>query len=292
MRITQSMLVRNTISRLFKSRENLMKTQERISTQKKIQKPSDEPIAFSRTQRLHEAYRQNDVFLGNIEEAQGWMENTSSMLEQLYQYIADARIAATHGTDAVSEDDLKKSLGSQLRGFLDEAVSLLNSSYLGKNVFAGTMTKKETPFVKTDLDVSYNGNDGKIKRRISKNIVLDINVTGKEIVGTNLFGAMKETILALEEGDDDSLKSALDHLKDAEKKLLNLSTRFGSKISNLQLIKDRLISTNDNFRKFISQEEDAVLEEEIISLKSQQIAYQAALQSSSEIMNLSILKYM
>ncbi len=62
--------------------------------------------------------------------------------------------------------------------------------------------------------------------------------------------------------------------------------------NNLQLIKDRLTTTNENFRKFISQEEDAVLEEELVNLKSQQVAYQATLQSTSEVMNLSILKFM
>ncbi len=292
MRITSAMFMRNAVARLFQNRADMMKTQERIATQKKIEKPSDNPVGFSRAERLREAYRQNEVFMKNIDDSEGWMDNTSSLLDQLHQYAMDAVTQASHGLDAVTTDDVRQAIASQLTGILQEAVSVGNSTYMGKNVFAGTETKIEQPFQQNGLDVSYGGNDGKIKRRISKQIVMDLNVSGNEIMDTHFFSAMKETIEALQNGDQDAIQNALDHLKSAEKNVLKLSTVYGSKISNLQLIKDRLITTNENFKKFISQEEDAVLEEELVHLKTQQVAYQATLQTTSEVMNLSILKFM
>ncbi len=292
MRITQSMFVRNTMQRLFENRRNLMETQDRLATQKKIKQPSDNPVGYSRVQRLHEAYRQNEVFLRNIEESEGWLDNTSSLMQSVYENLVDARIEATRGTDVVATPELRASLAEQLRGMLEEMVSTLNSTYMGKNVFGGTITKQAVPFERNDLDVTYNGNDQYMKRRISKQITMKINVPGSEIMQTGIFDAMKETIEALENDDVDALKAALENLKSAEKKMLNVNTVYGSKIDNLRLIKDRLITTNDNFRKFISQEEDAVLEEEMIKLKSEEIAYQAALQSTSQIMELSLLKYL
>ncbi|APF18253.1 flagellar hook-associated protein 3 [Caldithrix abyssi DSM 13497] len=292
MRITQSMFVRNTMQRLFKSRETLMNTQDRLATQKKIKLPSDNPVGYSRAQRMREAYRQNEVFLKNIEESEGWLDHTSSLLEQIYQNVVDARIEATKGTDAVATPELMDSLAKQLRGMMDELVATLNTTYLGKNVFGGTITKETTPFEKNDLDVTYQGNDQHIRRRMSRQIVMDINVTGSEIMQTSVFDALKETIVALENHDVDALKGALENLKSSEKNILNVSAVYGSKINNLLLIKERMISTNENFQKFISQEEDAVLEEEMIKLKSEEIAYQAALQSTSQIMGLSLLKYL
>ncbi len=292
MRITQSMFLRSSIARMFQNRAKMMETQERIATQKKIIKPSDGPVPFSRAQRLHESYRQNEVFLKNIDDAQSWMDNTSSLLDQLTQYAADAQTAAQHGLDAVMDQKTRDALATQLEGILQESVSLANASYLGKNVFAGTETKMQQPFTQNGLDVEYHGNDQKIKRRISKQIVMDINVSGQEIVDTHFFEALGTTIEALRSGDEDQIRQSLEQLKDAGKNVRHLTTVYASKINNLQLIRDRLITANDNFRKFISQDEDAVLEEELVNLKSQQIAYQATLQSTSEIMNLSILKYM
>ncbi len=292
MRVTSAMFMRDAIARLFQNRADMMETQERIATQKKIEKPSDNPVGFSRAQRLREAYRQNEVFLKNVDDSQAWMDNTSSLLDQLHQYAMEAVTDATHGLDAVTTDDVRKAIASQLRGILEESVALANSTYMGKNTFGGTETKMSKPFQQNGLDVTYNGNDGKIKRRISKQIVMDINVSGDELMNTNFFAAMKDTIEALESGDQEAINTAVDNLKSAEKSVLKLSTVYGSKINNLQLIKDRLTTTNENFQKFISQEEDAVLEEELVNLKSQQVAYQATLQSTSEVMNLSILKYM
>ncbi len=292
MRVTQSMFLRNTLQRLFKSRGVLLKTQERVSTQKKITSPSDNPVGYSRVQRLYEAKRQNKMFLENIDEAEGWLKNTSSLLQEIYDNFIDARIEATKGTEAVATTELRSSLAEELKGKLEEIVSTLNSTYLGKNVFGGTITKNQTPFEQTDLDVTYNGNDKNINRRVAKGMILGINVPGNQIMDTNIFEALKETIEALENDDVDALNEALDTMRDAEKKLLNLNTVYGSKINNLQLIKERLINTNENFQKFISQEEDAVLEEELIKMKSEEIAYQAALQSTSQIMDLNLMKYL
>ncbi len=292
MRITQSMFLRNTLQRLFKSRGVLLKTQERVSTQKKITSPSDNPVGYSRVQRLYEAKRQNKMFLENIDEAEGWLKNTSNLLQEIYDNFVDARIEATKGTEAVATTELRSSLAEELKGKLEEIVSTLNSTYLGKNVFGGTITKNQTPFEQTDLDVTYNGNDKNINRRVAKGMILGINVPGNQIMDTNIFEALKETIEALENDDVDALNEALDTMREAEKKLLNLNTVYGSKINNLQLIKERLINTNENFQKFISQEEDAVLEEELIKMKSEEIAYQAALQSTSQIMDLNLMKYL
>ncbi len=292
MRITSAMFMRNAIARLFQNRADMMNTQERIASQKKIEKPSDNPVGFSRANRLREAYRQNKTFLKNVQSSQAWMDNTSSILDQLHQFAMSAVTDASHGLDAVVTDDVRQAIASQLSGILQESVSLLNSTYMGKNVFAGTETKMQKPFTQNGLDVTYSGNGDKIKRRISKQMVMDINVSGDELMATNFFSAMKETIEALQNGDQEAIKTAVDHLKKAEKNVLKVSTVYGSKISNLQLIKDRLISSNENLKEYISQEEDAVLEEELVKLKSQQVAYQATLQTTSDIMNLSILKYL
>jgi len=292
MRITQSMFLRNTMQRLFNSRKILLDTQDRIATQKKIKQPSDNPVGFSRVQRLHESLRQNEVFLKNIEESEGWLENSSNLLEQVYQTIVDARIEATKGTDAVTTTELRASLAEQLRGIMDEIVATLNSTYLGKNVFGGTITKSATPFELNDLDVTYHGDDQFIKRRISKQVNININVTGTQIMDTGIFDSLKETITALENDDVDALKAAIENMRQSEKKFLNINTVYGSKIDNLQLIKNRVTRTNENFQKFISQEEDAVLEEEVIKLKSEEIAYQAALQSTSQIMELNLMNYL
>ncbi len=292
MRITQSMFLRNTMQRLFKSRESMLNTQERISTQKKIKQPSDNPVGYSRVQRLREALRQNEVFMKNMEESEGWLENSSNLLEQVYQNLVDARIEATKGTQAVATTELRASLAEELRGMLDEIVTTLNSTYMGKNVFGGTITKSATPFEKNDLDITYHGNDEFIKRRISKQVAIDINVPGSQIMNTGIFDTLRETIIALENDDVDALKAAIENMRQSEKEFLNINTVYGSKINNLQMIKSRLIKTNENFQKFISQEEDAVLEEEVIKLKSEEIAYQAALQSTSQIMELNLMRYL
>ena len=81
-------------------------------------------------------------------------------------------------------------------------------------------------------------------------------------------------------------------LKEAGKELSKYSTHIGSLRTTLDMVKSRLDDTNINLQDYISDVEDADMEEEIVRFKTQEIAYQAALQSASHVLDMNILNYL
>ena len=71
-------------------------------------------------------------------------------------------------------------------------MDILNQSYLGKKLFAGTKTKVDNAFsVANDGSISYNGNASDINNKLSENLSLAINVSGQEVMDTNIFTIAK-----------------------------------------------------------------------------------------------------
>lgn len=291
MRITQSMILRNTLYHVNYNRDEMNNIQRRISSQKKIEKPSDDAVGFSQAVRFRRAMERNKQYLKNIEDADGWAGTTSAALEQLYDYSQQAYDLAQSGADGSADAEIRASLAENIRGILEDSVAQANSQYMGKAVFAGTATREQEPFHLENDVVTYNGNDEDIMHRISENVTRAINVSGQDLMDSGLFAALTATITAMENNDPDAISTAMDQLKAAGKELLKQSTHIGSLRTTLDMVKSRLTDTNINLQDYISDVEDANMEEEIVRFKTQETAYQAALQSASHVLDMNILNY-
>lgn len=292
MRITQNMILRNTLRSMNDTRDEMHQVQGRISTQKRVTKASDDPLSFSRSHRFRRSFEQNKQFLKNTSDAISWISTSELSLDQLYEYSLQAYNFASQGSDAISNGDLRAQLAESVRGLLQDSVHLANSQYLGRSMFSGTMTDESEPFQLVGDVVTYVGNDEKINRRITESFVEEINVTGQELMDTGYFDNLTALITALEAGDETAVNAAMEQLYDSKKNLLTITTEAASVQTNLQLIESRLTSTNENLISYISDEEDANMEEEIVRFKSEEMAYQAALQTASDIMRMNILSYL
>jgi flagellar hook-associated protein 3 FlgL len=286
------MMLRNSMQHINENRERLNDAQMRIASQKKVERPSDDPLAYSRSSRFRVAYNQNEQMLKNLADADSWMQTSSQALDQLYEYMIEAKGLATQGADGKINAEQRDALAQFVRGIMEEAVALSNSQYLGKSIFAGTDTTNGSPFALAADVVAYSGNDNSISRLVSENMPVSINVTGQDIMDSGVFTALSDLVTALDANDVTAIQTALDEINTSSERLLTVATNFASQQSTLEMIETRLTASNLKLASYISEEEDAVLEEEIFRYKAEETAYQAALQTTSQIMNLSIMEFM
>ncbi len=291
MRITQSMIIRNTFSRINANREQMNESQTAIASGKKVQKPSDAPISYSRISHLRNSLRQNEQFLRSVSYADNWMDNSSISLQQMDSLIRDAKEYAQRGLDAMANTETRMNLANSVYSVIEQAVEVGNTQYMGKNLFAGTRTKLADPFEIIGDAVVYNGNDEQITRAISDTIELDINVTGQAIMDTGIFEALFDLRDALQADDEDLIRAAFDTINTLVDDVSTLKTSLDSMKNNVTLVENRLTESNLYLSRYISDEEDVQYEEEYVRFESEKLAYQAALQSTSEVMNLSVLNY-
>jgi len=291
MRITQSMITRNALYRVQQNRTRMSEIQNRIATGKKVMKPSDDPTQFARAERFEAVLAQNDQYLNKIRHANNWINNSVSLLEQLNDIVLEGRDVANRGADGQSDAEIRSTLASKLDSLISETVAIANSQYLGKSVFAGTDTKTANPFIYASGVVSYIGNDQYMTRSYSETISVTINTSGQDLMNTGIFNAMTDLRDNLLADDEAAIRNSIDEMATAQKQLLNVTAEMGARSKNIFLIESRLEQSSLDIQGFLSEARDANLEEEIVRYKTEEFAYQAALQATSNAINLNIMQY-
>ena len=76
MRVTQSMLSNNMLTNLSSSYDRLGKLQDQMNTQKKITRPSDDPVVAMKGMTYRTNLMEVEQYKRNFNEAYNWVENT------------------------------------------------------------------------------------------------------------------------------------------------------------------------------------------------------------------------
>lgn len=293
MRITRSIVIRNLLEQVNRKTENLNTLQEAIATGQEVRKASDDPVRFSRAARYRNAFNQNEQFIRNINSSEAWVQASASVMEQMQDLLVDAKNIAQKAADSTYSDEARRDLAVQVNGMLEEMVSMANSRHINRNLFGGTMTKDGQPFQRDGTGaVVYSGNEETLSRTIGEGLDVDINITGGQLIGTGVFASIENLHAALMNNDIPAINATIDEIGAANEELLALSSTNGSLRRNLDMTRSRLEAANTDLEIFFTEEEGVDLAEAVVKFQSEQDAYQAALQSSSKILNLNILNYL
>ena len=292
MRITQSMITRNLLSYINNARQSMSTNQSAIASGKELTSSSDDPVKFSMVTRFKEAQKRNEQYLNNILNAQGWIESTTAIIEDLYEYSLNAKDIAQQAADSSQNADNRATLAQKVNTMIQEMVGLANTQYLGKYIFAGTQTQEEVPFSYDGNAVTYNGNSDYIKRRAAENFDVTINIPGSELTNTNLFENLITLRNALLNNDQTAISQSIDELEKSANNIMSINSQLGSLKNQFELTKNRLEASNTKLNSFISNLEDVDLAKAITQYNSEEIIYKAALQTISDTFNLSLLNFL
>ena len=92
MRITNNMMINNTSTNINGNKVNVNNMNSQMSSQKKIQKPSDDPVIAIRALRLRSTLSQiNQYYEKNIPDAETWLDVTETALKNMNKILTDVR---------------------------------------------------------------------------------------------------------------------------------------------------------------------------------------------------------
>ena len=152
MRITNQMMINSSIANIQtnKSQINTMDTQ--LSTQKKINKPSDDPIIAIRALRLRSSLDQVTQYINkNIPDASSWLSVTHDALDQSYNIVSQLYSYCNQGaTDSYSPSE-RNTIVETLNKLKDSFYTQGDVDYAGRYVFTGYATDKPLTY-QSDAD--------------------------------------------------------------------------------------------------------------------------------------------
>lgn len=137
MRVSQQMLFSRYIHNLNTSLTTLLDLNTKAQTQKKINKPSDDPTGMTRILDHRDTLRSLEQYSENISTAKGWLGASDEALRQVSTLITRAKELATQAATGTLDGDNREQVSYELRSIFEQMIGLANSDFEGKSLYAG-----------------------------------------------------------------------------------------------------------------------------------------------------------
>ncbi len=186
MRISDNMRFDQVKDNLSKNRTEMSNFQNQAATQKRVTKPSDDPVAATRvlTQRMDlEGKKQYEK---NLNYALSFLNFTDSTLEELTNQLVRAKeLAISQANDPSSNKMSREVVATEIKQIYEQMVRIGNRKMGDRYIFGGYKTTVP-PFSEKG---NYKGDTGEMLINIDKGSFVAMNIPGSKIfLGEGLSG--------------------------------------------------------------------------------------------------------
>ncbi len=268
-----------------------------LSTNKRVNTPSDDPLASAQMVTNSDQSNQTDQYLQNIDSLTSQLQSADSTLSSVVQAITQAITLGVQGSTGTSSASSMQQIAQSLLGIRTQIIQLANTEFAGNYLFSGTETGT-APFVLDNTDptgVRYNGNAGTNNVEIADGLQMQTNLPGSQIfqgAGVDVFAAMQGLITALQNGDMAAAGTATTQLRSAFDSLTGQRIFYGNAINQLNSTQTFLQQEKVNLKSQENTLVGADITQTATDLTKAQTAHDAALAAAAKMLPSSLLDYL
>ena len=301
MRVTNKLMADTVTGNLFKNIERLLKAQTVLSSGKKINKPSDDPIGMGKVLDYRKSISSIDQYNRNIAHGESWLDVTESTLDAVGDSLMRAKELALSQANATANADSMNAVAEEVKAIYDHILQLANTKLGNSYIFAGHKTDT-IPFSRDEnYNATYHGNvagGDEIKIIVGENVNITINTNGDEVfadpdvAGVNIFEVLRDLKDGLEGNNTDEISGQIGLLDDAFDQVLEARSDVGATLNRLEATENHWADFKLNIQQLLSDTEDADIIKATTDLASQETAYQASLAASARIIQSSLMDFL
>lgn len=184
-RISSQQIFSGGINRLQELNTTLNNTQQQISTGKRVNTPSDDPVAAARILKLDQELSRVETYQRNVNLANNRLSQEESALESATDIIQRVReLTVQAGNGSLSAND-RRSISSELRERLGQLASVANTrDASGEFIFSGFQGSVKAFQQDPSGSWVYQGDEGQRNLEIDDGVTVPISDHGKGIFVT------------------------------------------------------------------------------------------------------------
>ncbi|MGT8859269.1 flagellar hook-associated protein FlgL [Enterobacter sp.] len=314
MRISTQMMYEQSMRGVSNSQSLWLSYGEQMSTGKRVNRPSDDPIAASQAVVLSQAQTQNSQYALARSFATTKVSLEENVLTQVTSAIQSAQEKIVYAGNGTLSDNDRASLATDLKGIRDQLMNLANSTDgNGRYIFAGYKT--EAPAF-NETTGAYDGGATPISQQVDSARSMQISHTGTEVFDnftssakpepdgsapeTNLFKILDAAIASLNTPveDDQTTADAMSAIIDKTNRglsnsldnVLTVRAELGTNLNELDKLDalgdDRALGQTQQMSDLVDVDWNSV----ISSYTMQQAALQASYKAFSDLQGMSLFQ--
>ncbi len=289
MRVTNKMMADNVTVQLARQLEQMAKTQERIVTGKRINRPSDDPSAIGSVLSYRQEISSLEQYNENIGKAKLHIDTVDDVLAMVSDLLREAKEIAYD-----TNPEMRSEMAEDVAAIRSQILQMANYQIDGKYIFAGDATKTQ-PYDSTTW--VYNGDNGTKDTVIGENMQINITADGSSIFGpdgANVFDILNDLEAALTAMPvvKTDITDQIDRLDSAVDTITTIRSRNAGVYKRLEATENHYSYFKVNVQEMLSSTEDADVAEAIINFQVQQTTYESTLASSAKIIQKSLIDFL
>ena len=309
MRVTQNGTANSAIYNLQQGRAKLDALQESVSSQQKVNRPSDNPISSGVLMDIGDRLKALDQYSTSISKANSWVKFTDTALTGMTDILSQAQKLVSSINSGTTDPTIRQSAHDQLVDLKKQIVDMANTQIGDQYIFGGA-NSNTPPF--NPIDNSYAGaadiNSTQLTIEIARGTDQAISITGDRLLlgsatapppnygSTNILDTFDNLIAAV--GDKNTPTDVTNLTQggiDLQAGITQVTNALGDNIARITRL-DTMTKLNDNnknmLQTMIGNLQNVDLAQLGVELSSQTTAYEASLAASAKISQLSLLNYL
>lgn len=309
MRITNSMISNNFLANLNTNLSALDKYQTQLSTGKRINRLSDDPVGVLGSMNARVKLARLAQYEKNVDNAQDTLKESEAAFKEVNSALQTAYERAVQAsTDTLTDSD-RNAIAQEIKQLRDNMLTVGNTKVANRYVFGGYNTTSAPFTLDASGNLLYNGldvgaNSAALQAEAGQNTFVEVgydlnmqtSTNGMELLGSgdaNVYNMLNGLYQALSGGGSQSdIQGYVDKLQDAQSDVLAHLSEIGGRTNRLKLLSNRYAEDELNYTEIKSNVEDVDQAETITQYKTAESVYLFALKVGSNIIQPSLVDYL
>lgn len=298
-RVTQNILNSNMLFNLQRNNKMMETLQDQLSTGKKINKPSDNPVTAVRGMFYRSSLNEIEQYKRNLDHGLSWMTATDEALNEVTEVMQRVRELTVQGLNGTNDSTSRSAIAEEINQLKNHLGEIANTQFSGKYIFAGT-DLKNPPF---DADSTIanspkefrNNNQEVLELEVGVKSNIQINVRGMDIFNNQDIGGVFTVLSDIVDqfrNSDENNSNHLDKLDSQMDNILKERSELGARMNRIELAMSRIDGIEVSTTRLLSEEEDVDISQVIVNLKAQENVQRAALSAGARIIQPSLVDFL
>lgn len=180
MRVTSFMLYNQFVKSMHKNMADMSVLSNRLSSMKKIDKPSDDVIGMSRVMDYKLDITKNEQSARNIDDSEAHLGYTDSILQSVSNLFGRAKELALEAANGEQTAWTRDMIAEEIRAVRDQLAGYGNSKFRDRYVFSGFLTDRKSFELDAGSEYQYMGDSNYIEVKVGAEAKTKINETGSK----------------------------------------------------------------------------------------------------------------
>ncbi|MBM6997275.1 flagellar hook-associated protein FlgL [Paenibacillus sp. DXFW5] len=297
LRVTSNMMSNQVLRNLNRNLNKMSEQQNQLSTGRKINQPSDDPVGVTYALRYRSELAANDQYSRNVNTALGWLDTTDTVMSQTEDVLNRLKELTTQASNGTNPQSALDSIASELVELKKQLGDLGNTQINGKYIFNGqTYNLKPYDSNNPASFASAETDPDPVEYTVGQGVTFQINTSGNDFFGEkdgadNVFNIIDKLLIAMQSSQFGDISAEITNIDSRLNKMVSVHSETGARTNRVELMQARLSNEDLKLTELQSKTEDADIAELMIQSNVSSNIYQASLSAGAKIITPTLVDF-